>query len=402
MAALLSRIPGTGVGVERIVLGLDHARPRARCACSRSSGRRTGRRPPRARRPAARRCPRSAAGWSARRPRRGSARSATFASAVAWWTIASGSRLEHGLAHCPGVEQIERDRLRAQRPYAFGACRATCRCRSPRALLDQLGNEPGADRSACSGDEDSHRVLLSLSGYHAEPRHIEWSARVYRYDPTRRRDVTDGRARLAGAALRGAPNPPAGGRLPDARLAQRGRRRRPGGLAAAQPHRRGRDREPRRLADDGGRARVAEHAALAPVAPRGATRRPACPSRSSTAPTGPTPSTRRCSPTRSAWRCSWCSRRCPRPSGSRSVRNDRRAAGGFARGLESEGALAHQQEAPRGGRPGARQSRRCIVRHLRTALGATDASLGDTRVRAARLPRGRSRPRATRRKGGRT
>jgi RNA polymerase sigma-70 factor (ECF subfamily) len=34
-----------------------------------------------------------------------------------------------------------------------------------------------------------------------------------------------------------------------------------------------------------------------------------CPSRSSTAPTGPTPSTRRSWPTRSVSRCSWCSRR---------------------------------------------------------------------------------------------
>jgi hypothetical protein len=79
-----------------------------------------------------------------------------------------------------------------------------------------------------------------------------------------------------------------------------------------------------------------------------------------------------------------------------------RAAGGFVRGLESEGAVADQQEAPGGSRPGARQSRRCILRRLRTALGATNASLGDTRVRAARLPRGRSGARATRRKGGRT
>ena len=44
--------------------------------------------------------------------------------------------------------------------------------------------------------------------------------------------------RLAGGALRGAPHPPEGGRLPDARLAERGRRRRPGGLAAAEPDRR--------------------------------------------------------------------------------------------------------------------------------------------------------------------
>ena len=46
------------------------------------------------------------------------------------------------------------------------------------------------------------------------------------------------------------PRPPAGRRLPDARLADRGRRRRPGGLAPAQPRRHQRCREPRRLADD--------------------------------------------------------------------------------------------------------------------------------------------------------
>ena len=79
---------------------------------------------------------------------------------------------------------------------------------------------------------------------------------------------------MARTALRGTPNPRAGGRLPHARLAQRGGRRRPGGLAAAEPNRCGRDRESRRLADDGGRPRVAEHAPLTPLAPRGVTRRP--------------------------------------------------------------------------------------------------------------------------------
>ena len=44
--------------------------------------------------------------------------------------------------------------------------------------------------------------------------------------------------RVAGRPLRGAPLPPAGRGLPDARLAERGRRRRAGGLAAAQPRRR--------------------------------------------------------------------------------------------------------------------------------------------------------------------
>ena len=93
-------------------------------------------------------------------------------------------------------------------------------------------------------------------------------------DTRRRGDVTDGRARLAGGAVRGAPRPPAGGRLQDARLAERGRRRGPGELAAAQPVGHERGREPPRVADDGRRARVAQRAALAPDAARGAARRP--------------------------------------------------------------------------------------------------------------------------------
>src|SRR6266540_5500923 len=48
-------------------------------------------------------------------------------------------------------------------------------------------------------------------------------------------DRVDGRGRMAGGAVRGAPHPPAGGGLPDARLAQRGRRRRAGRLAPTQP-----------------------------------------------------------------------------------------------------------------------------------------------------------------------
>ena len=62
------------------------------------------------------------------------------------------------------------------------------------------------------------------------------------------------------------------GRLPHARLDGRGRRRGPGSLAAAQPRRRRRHRQPRRLADHGGRPRLPRHAALAQVAARGAAR----------------------------------------------------------------------------------------------------------------------------------
>src|SRR4026209_1738481 len=46
------------------------------------------------------------------------------------------------------------------------------------------------------------------------------------------------------------------------------------GRAGAEPLRDGRDRDPRRLADDRRRVRLPERAALAPDAPRGAARRP--------------------------------------------------------------------------------------------------------------------------------
>ena len=165
-----------------------------------------------------------------------------------------GRGSEDGLAHSACVEQIERDRLRPERPYTLVVAGRPEAADDLVTSLDQLRNEPGTDRTACSCDEDSHRVLLCVSGIAC---HIARISRVYCNDPTRRRNVTDGRARMAGRALRGAPDPPAGGGLPDARLAERGRRRRAGSLATTQPLRRERGREPRRLADDGRRARSA-------------------------------------------------------------------------------------------------------------------------------------------------
>src|SRR5262245_29967025 len=74
---------------------------------------------------------------------------------------------------------------------------------------------------------------------------------------------------MAGGTVRGPPRAPAGGGVPDARFPKRSRRRRPGSLATPEPLRYGRRREPRRMADDGRRARVPGHAALAQVAARG-------------------------------------------------------------------------------------------------------------------------------------
>jgi len=68
--------------------------------------------------------------------------------------------LEHRPAHGRTIEQIERDRLGAERPQAF---RFFGRPRGADHLVaspNQLGNEPGADRTARSCNEDSHRVLL--------------------------------------------------------------------------------------------------------------------------------------------------------------------------------------------------------------------------------------------------
>src|SRR6266536_3657211 len=61
-----------------------------------------------------------------------------------------------------------------------------------------------------------------------------------------------------------------GGGVPDAWLAERGRRRRAGVVAAAQPFRHQWREEPRQLADDRGRAGVPGHAALTQVAAGGA------------------------------------------------------------------------------------------------------------------------------------
>src|SRR5215207_8406150 len=89
---------------------------------------------------------------------------------------------------------------------------------------------------------------------------ISWSHRLrlvrHPYDGTRREDVTDGRTRLADGPVRGEPDPSAVGGLPDARLSERGRRRRAGIVGAPQPLRHVGRREPAGMADHGRRAGV--------------------------------------------------------------------------------------------------------------------------------------------------
>ena len=130
-------------------------------------------------------------------------------------------------------------------------------------------------------------------------------------------DAMDERARWR--ALRGAPRPPAGGRPTgcSARSARPTTRVQETWLRLSRSDAGG-HREPRRLADDGRGPGLPQHAALA-RGTRARTRSTCtCPTRSSTARTASTPSTRRCWPTRSASPCSWCSTRCRRPSGWRS------------------------------------------------------------------------------------
>ena len=205
-------------------------------------------------------------------------------------------------AHGARVEQVELDGHRAEGADAIGVGRVAVRADDLVPVVDELCDEPAPDRAAGAGDENSHGGLLRLC-------HIARVRRVHPVDTTRRRNVTDGRARPPDRAIRGAEDPAARRGVPDARLAERGRRRRPGGVAAAAPHRREHDRAPRRLAHDRRRPRVAEHAPRRGGRSARSRSTSSCPTRSSIARTGRTPSTRRCSRTPSASRCSSCSTR---------------------------------------------------------------------------------------------
>jgi hypothetical protein len=68
-----------------------------------------------------------------------------------------GLGLEHGLAHRARVEQVEPDRLRAEPAQQLAARAGAVRPDDVMAFVDQLGNEPAADRAARAGDEYAHR-----------------------------------------------------------------------------------------------------------------------------------------------------------------------------------------------------------------------------------------------------
>ena len=71
-----------------------------------------------------------------------------------------GPGFEYGLADGAGVEQIERDRLRPERPDPLSVGGRPEGADHLVTSIDELRNDPGADRTARPSDEDSHRVLL--------------------------------------------------------------------------------------------------------------------------------------------------------------------------------------------------------------------------------------------------
>src|SRR4051812_36262533 len=106
----------------------------------------------------------------------------------------------------------------------------------------ESGDGGGAARSRGAEWVESVVTVVSFG-------HIGGLRFVNPYDGPRREDVTDGRTRTAGRAVRAPPRPPARGRLPDAGLEQRSRRRGAGVVAAAEPDRGRRCRGPPGLAD---------------------------------------------------------------------------------------------------------------------------------------------------------
>jgi hypothetical protein len=83
-----------------------------------------------------------------------------------------GLGFEDGLPHSARVEQIERDRLRAERPYPLAVSWRPEGTDHLVPSIDQLGNEPGADGTARPRNENSHDVLPSGVG-------------CYPFDPSR-------------------------------------------------------------------------------------------------------------------------------------------------------------------------------------------------------------------------
>src|SRR5262249_21590981 len=87
-----------------------------------------------------------------------------------------GLGFEDGLANGARVEQIERDRLRAERPDTLAATWRPEGADDLVPLIDQLRDEPGADGTARPGNENSHDDSLLAGGLSpfdtARPRNV--------------------------------------------------------------------------------------------------------------------------------------------------------------------------------------------------------------------------------------
>ncbi len=172
---------------------------------------------------------------------------------------------------------------------------------------------------------------------------------------------------MADRAFRATPDSPASGGLPDARLAQRGRRRRPGGLASAQSRRHQQRREPSWVVDHGGGTGVPEHAAHARVAARGAPRR--AHARPDHQPPG-----------RGRPRAGSVAGRLGRPGAAGGARH---ADAGRAARLR---AARHVRRAVRGDRPDDRASRSCNRRVPRSASATGPCSCSPRHLPPRSLP----------------
>src|SRR5262249_29923733 len=70
---------------------------------------------------------------------------------------------QHGRAHGPRVQQVEPDRFGAERLHQLRAGRRVVGADHFVPGVDQLRYETASQRAAGPGNEDSHRVFLSLA-----------------------------------------------------------------------------------------------------------------------------------------------------------------------------------------------------------------------------------------------
>lgn len=96
-----------------------------------------------------------------------------------------GFRFEHGAAHGVRVEQIERNRLHPERANAFGVFGRSVRADYFVPSLEELRNEPAADRAARPCHEDSHRFSFKKPMRLADTQTFEGDVILLTYEVVR-------------------------------------------------------------------------------------------------------------------------------------------------------------------------------------------------------------------------